>query len=536
VGGVVIVIVAGLLVAAPAAVPEAAQAATPDKPWHAGIGMAMLFVLFTYSGWNESAYVSAEVKDAQRNMVRALVLSILLVTVLYVLANWAFLRALGMPAIAKSQAVAADLLEKAWGTTGATLISMVVFVTLFFVFDLYSTERKTRSARDLFQIMLIAALAVPIITVFYFFLPFWKVGSRSLLMLQALFVGLAAYVWRALYTRVHRAITRPRRILVIGAGRAATRLLEEIHERFRHDYEIVGVVDDDPGKVNFELNGYRVIGGTADVRRLAVEREAEILVFAIPRQNNPIDAELMADILGLKTGGVEVYQMATFFKQITGRVPIEIVETSWLVFNQEFVGTDTGPAGKLRRLIDVSIAAFALVLLSPLILAIAVAIKLGSPGPVLYRQERLGHKRRPYQMVKFRSMRVDAERGKPVWSAGKADSRVTKVGRFLRRTRMDEIPNFWNVLKGEMSVVGPRPERAHFVETLEREIPHYGLRFAVKPGLTGWAQVNFSYGASVADAQRKLQYEMFYIQERSLFFDLVILLKTAQTILTRSGS
>jgi exopolysaccharide biosynthesis polyprenyl glycosylphosphotransferase len=420
--------------------------------------------------------------------------------------------------------------------TGATTITMAVFVAMFFVFDLYATERSTRSPRDFLYILFVCALAVLAIPTLYYFAPHWKVG-RGLLILQGLFVAIGAFAWRLVYTRVHRRLARPRRVLCIGAGRAARTLLEEIHENYQSEIEIVGLLDDDPVKAGFELNGYRVIGGTRDVDRLCRENRVETIVFAISREGNPVDAELMRDILGLKTAGIEVYQMPTFFKMVTGRVPVEIIEDSWLIFNQGFARAESGPAGRVRRLLDLAIAVLCLLILSPLVVLIALAIKLTSRGPVLYRQERLGLNRRPYSMLKFRSMVTDAERGRgPTWSAGKADKRVTWIGRVLRRTRMDEIPNFLNVLRGEMSIVGPRPERAHFVALLEQRIPYYGLRFAVKPGMTGWAQVNFSYGASVEDARRKLQYEMFYIQERTLFLDFVILLKTAQTILLRPGS
>ena len=420
--------------------------------------------------------------------------------------------------------------------TGATTIALGVFLSLFFIFDLYSVRRTYSTARDFLYIIFVCGLAVVLIPVFYYFAPSWKLG-RGQLGLQGAFVALAVFAWRAAFSRFHHKIARRRRVLVVGAGRFARVLLEEVHAGFQHEIEIVGVLDDDPAKAGFELNGFRVIGGTRDLRRVARETEAEVLVFAIPRQNNPVDAELMSEILELKTGGIEVFQMPTYFKKITGRVPVEFVESSWLVFNQGFVAVESGPAARVRRLFDILVSSFCLALLSPLLAAIAMAIKLTSRGPVFYRQERLGLNRRTYQMIKFRSMVVDAEKGNgPVWSSGKRDSRVTRVGRFLRRTRLDEVPNFFNVLKGEMSLVGPRPERAHFADALDREIPYYSLRFAVKPGLTGWAQVNYSYGASVEDARRKLQYEMFYIQERSLFLDLVILVKTAQTVLLRPGS
>jgi exopolysaccharide biosynthesis polyprenyl glycosylphosphotransferase len=420
--------------------------------------------------------------------------------------------------------------------TGATTIGLVVFLSLYFVFDLYNPDRRIAGFRGFLYVAFVCGLAVVIIPVFYYFAPHWKVG-RGLLAIQAGFVAVATFAARAVYSRFHEKFAKPRRLLVVGAGRTAVALLEEIHTDFRNEIEVVGVLDDDPAKLEFELNGYRVIGGTRDIARLVREKGVEIIVFAIPRQNHPVDQEIMREILGLKATGIEVYQMPTFFKKITGRIPIDFVEESWLIFGQGMIADAGGASTRFRRLLDIALAAGALILLSPVFALIAIAIKLTSRGPVLYRQERLGLNRRPYRMIKFRTMVTDAERDRgPTWSQGRKDARVTRVGRILRRTRMDEIPNFINVLLGEMSVVGPRPERAHFVEVLEKQIPYYGLRFVVKPGLTGWAQVNYSYGASLEDARRKLQYEMFYIQERSLFLDCLILLKTAQTVILRPGS
>ena len=420
--------------------------------------------------------------------------------------------------------------------TGATTIGTAIFVTLFFIFDLYSPERRIRTLRDFGYILMVCSFGVTVASFFYFFVPLYRVG-RGHLVIQGAFVASCAFLWRSVYTRVHPRITRPRRVLVIGAGKVAYALLEEIHRSFRSEIQIVGILDDDPAKAQFEMNGYRVVGNTLNLAKAARDLQAEIIVFAIPRHNNPVDGNLMSEILALKTSGVEVYQMPTYFKKITGRVPVEFIEDTWLIFGQGFAPADNGPASRVRRLLDVAIAAICLLALSPLLILISLIIKLTSKGPVLYRQERLGLNRRPYQMIKFRSMVADAERGRgPTWSEGKKDPRVTWIGRFLRRTRLDEVPNFLNVLNGDMSIVGPRPERPSFVDLLEAEIPYYGLRFAVKPGLTGWAQVNYSYGASIEDACKKLQYEVFYIQERSLLLDMLILAKTAQTVLLRPGS
>lgn len=419
--------------------------------------------------------------------------------------------------------------------TGATTITMVAFFTVFYILDLYNPGSRRFRWRDPVTIVIASALATLAVAMVFYLIPNWKVG-RGILIIQGALIVIGSSLWRLLYSRIHHQISRPKKVLVVGTGRLAKFLLDELHENFSSEFEVVGLIEDDAPDLRPELNGHRVIGGTRDVGRVARESDIEIIVFATPAREEHINADLMRDILDLKTKGIEIYQMPTFFKNIAGRVPVEFIEDSWLVFSQGFAARGSVPAERARRILDLVIAAMCLLTLSPLILLIAMAIRLTSRGPVLYRQERVGLNGRPYEMIKFRSMVTEAETDGPVWSTGKADTRVTRVGRFLRRTRLDEIPNFINVLRGEMSLVGPRPERAHFVQQLEREIPYYGLRFTVKPGMTGWAQVNYSYGASSEDAHRKLQYELYYIQERSLLLDMLIIFKTAQTVLMRPGS
>jgi exopolysaccharide biosynthesis polyprenyl glycosylphosphotransferase len=326
-----------------------------------------------------------------------------------------------------------------------------------------------------------------------------------------------------MFSRLRGRITRPRRLLVIGGDNAAQVLIEEVRGRFAEEFEVVGVVEGDG-----EPSSRPGVAGAARTTR------AEILVFAEGRRR-PFAADLMAEILSLRAQGIEVYEMPTFFKQIAGRVPIECIEGSWLIFDRGFA-TATTPLMRLRRLLDLLTAFAALVVLSPLMLLTGVAVKLTSPGPVFFMQERLGLNRRPYALIKFRSMTDAAgepERPRP---GGAEEPTVTTVGRFLRRTRLDEIPNFLNVLAGDMSVVGPRPETPRLIAQFEKAIPYYDLRFAVKPGLTGWAQVNYRHGLSLEDAKRKLEYELYYIQERSVILDVVIMVKTLQTVLLKQGS
>ena len=243
----------------------------------------------------------------------------------------------------------------------------------------------------------------------------------------------------------------------------------------------------------------------------------------------------MDELLEMKlTQGVRFDHLASVYEQYTGKIAVENLRPSWMIFSEGF--TKTAIFEVVKRLSDIVFSLAGLLAAGPVMLLVALALRLASNGPVLYSQLRVGRNGSPFIIYKFRSMRVDAEaQSGAVWST-RGDPRVTKLGRFLRRTRLDELPQLWNVLRGDMSLVGPRPERPEFIAELERKIPYYGQRHAVRPGLTGWAQVRHHYGSSVNDAQEKLQYDLFYIKHLSFAFDAYIILETVKPVLVRAGS
>jgi sugar transferase (PEP-CTERM system associated) len=241
----------------------------------------------------------------------------------------------------------------------------------------------------------------------------------------------------------------------------------------------------------------------------------------------------IAELLQAKLAGVRVEDAATTYERITGKLLTDGLKPSWLIFSDGFRASRW--TRMVKRGFDVMLAAAGVLLAAPLMLLTALAIRLESAGPILYRQERVGENGRVFTLFKFRSMRVDAESGTPVW-ARPNDDRVTRVGRVIRLTRLDELPQLWNVLRGNMSFVGPRPERPYFVQQLVAEIPFYMARHAVKPGVTGWAQVKYRYGASVEDAMEKLRYDLYYIKHLSISFDLTIVADTVKVILTGKGA
>jgi sugar transferase (PEP-CTERM system associated) len=235
----------------------------------------------------------------------------------------------------------------------------------------------------------------------------------------------------------------------------------------------------------------------------------------------------------MKMRGVTFDYLASVYERYTGKIAIENLRPSWLIFSAGF--RTTPRLLSLKRLLDIVIALAGLVVTAPVMLLVALAIKLTSPGPALYHQNRVGERGRVFTVHKFRSMRVDAEATSgAVWSR-EGDTRTTSVGRFLRAARLDELPQLWNILRGDMSLVGPRPERPEFIEQLTELIPYYGQRHVVKPGLTGWAQVRYTYGSSVEDAMEKLQYDLFYIKNMSLALDLLIVISTIKTVVSRRG-
>ena len=267
---------------------------------------------------------------------------------------------------------------------------------------------------------------------------------------------------------------------------------------------------------------------TQTARRLNVD---EIIVALTERRSGSMP---LRELLDCKLAGVRVFDITTYFERMLGQIRVDFVNAGWLIFgdgfNQGFYRT------AIKRVFDILCALVLTVLAAPIMLITAVAIKLESQGPVFYRQERVGAANKVFKVSKFRSMRTDAEKdGKPRWAVAQ-DDRITRVGNIIRRLRIDELPQLFNVLSGDMSLVGPRPERPFFVEQLTNEIPYYAVRHSIKPGVTGWAQVRYQYGSTIEDSQEKLQYDLYYVKNHSLFLDCVVLFETVGVVLTGKGA
>jgi sugar transferase (PEP-CTERM system associated) len=315
-----------------------------------------------------------------------------------------------------------------------------------------------------------------------------------------------------------------RRVVILGAGARAARV-GRLSQREGANFIIVGFVgmNDGPEEVDGAVNRADIASLPAHLVALG----ASEVVLALEERRNALPLD---DLLRAKTAGVSIHEFATFMERETGRVDLRSLNPSWLIFSDGFSGARRFSTVS-KRAFDVIVSLLLLVIGAPVVALAALAVKLETPGPAFFRQRRVGLYGQPFEIVKLRSMRVDAEvGGKAVW-AKKDDPRVTRVGNFLRKTRIDELPQAWSVLTGQMSFVGPRPERPQFVADLEARLPYYAERHVVKPGITGWAQINYPYGASVQDAREKLEYDLYYAKNYTPFLDILILMQTLRVIL-----
>ena len=413
----------------------------------------------------------------------------------------------------------------------ASLIGSVLQVCLHYA-DQY--DFRTLSDRRSMLIGLIQALgsASVFLALLYYWIPDLIIGRGVFVLASALIVGLVAG-WRLAFEWLSVRVGPSERLLIVGTGDASVDLARELFSR-RHELgvELVGFIDPDPKRVGMSLVNPGIIGTLDDIPGIVRQRSVDRVVVSLAdaRGKLPMDA-----LLGMKlNAGVQFDHLASVYEEYTGKIAIENLRPSWLIFSSGF--RTSRLIGAAKRAVDLTISAIGLAVLMPVLAIVAIAVRLSSPGPALYHQLRVGKSGRLFTIHKFRSMRTDAEATTgAVWSIAD-DPRVTPVGRFLRRTRLDELPQLWNVLVGDMSLVGPRPERPEFVAELTKQIPFYGQRHVVQPGVTGWAQVRHEYGASVEDALQKLQYDLFYIKRLSIPFDMFIALETLKTVLVRRGS
>ena len=415
-----------------------------------------------------------------------------------------------------------------WSRPAVLAFVTFAYLLAFYFTDLYSLTKLSRRENFVRPMAAAHAGAFLALAMIFFYTP--ETYGRAMTAMQtALLFGLM-WAWRRLFLWLIGVLKQPARVMIIGAGGGGTQTLQALRSAVSQDYQVVGFVDDDPEKAGMEIGGVRVLGSSADLDVLIRKHRIDQLVLAITRQKKP---ELVRKLVHLSQNGVYLTDALQLYERLTGRIPAYELTDMWFLTGS--LGNTRFFQRRVKRLLDILMATFGLVAGAiPAALA-AIAIKSTSRGPVLFKQGRVGRLGRPFHIIKLRTMVDDAEAETGAVMASENDPRVTRVGRFLRRTRIDEIPQLWNVLKGDMSMVGPRPEREVFVERFQEEIPFYRERLAVQPGLTGWSQVKHPYAASVHETAAKLEYDLYYVKNMSFGLDLLILAMTVKTIVSGGG-
>jgi sugar transferase (PEP-CTERM system associated) len=404
----------------------------------------------------------------------------------------------------------------------------IVITFVMYLGDLYQ-PRQAGGGRELVaRVLICLAASSLVLAAVGFAVPLLRL-SRSAFLETLLMTTVGLMAWRTALFATWSQQQMTLRVLVLGTGQVG-RLIAGLESTSGRPFQIIGFLDDAPGATDMLPDGHVLLGKIQDLDVLVEETRPDVVVIAQIDRRGCFPAKALLDC---RLRGIRVEDWPTFCEKATGKILVAAVRPSWLIFSDGFIKTPRTVI--IKRLFDVTISLAGLIAALPLMVLAAIAIKLESSEPIFYRQPRLGQNGCVFILNKFRSMRQDAEKETgPVWSA-RRDPRITRVGSILRRTRLDELPQLFNVLVGHMSFIGPRPERPEFVAELQRQIPFYMERLAVKPGITGWAQVRYEYGSSLEDAVEKLQYDLYYIKNLSLFLDLLIVLNTVQVVLFARG-
>jgi sugar transferase (PEP-CTERM system associated) len=407
------------------------------------------------------------------------------------------------------------------------LVVTIVWQFCLYFFDLYDFSDRQRLADVAVRITQAWGVGCVVIGLFYMVVPVVIISTR-IFIASFLLAYAGVLLWRSIYVLAieHRLFAE--RLLLLGGGDQAERIVRRL-ERLRDSGWAVVAQVGEGAPPQAIMPGAAIYTCADDLLDVARRHRANTVVVALDDRRGKMPTR---ELMECKLAGHNIVNGISFFEGLTGTILVENVNPSWIIFSDGFKKNRRLSATK--RAIDVLLSVVGITLALPVGLISIGLIRLGSPGPAFYRQERVGVTGRTFEIVKFRSMRQDAEAHGPVWAA-QDDDRVTRYGAFMRKTRIDELPQLWNVLRGDMSFVGPRPERPVFVEQLQEKIPFYALRHSVKPGVTGWAQIRYAYGASEEDALRKLECDLYYIKNANLIMDAMILFHTIRTVLVRKG-
>ena len=405
--------------------------------------------------------------------------------------------------------------------------TLLIWQVTIYAFGGYDYNRIFKISHN-FRLMFVSCLVAVITTTVFSYVYPAQFKAFTLHYITLIFVSVF-YLVRLAFTKVVSARLPQKNILIYGAGWAGAELLREFGQHEYLKFNVIGFIDDDPTKTYKRFEGLPVLGSHQDIIKVVDNYDIDAVIFAITKKRKDWVLFTKSE---LEEKDVDTIEMPDIYENISGRVPVLHVNNVWHDF---YVRLKHRQPYYLYRAYNICLAAFFSLVFLPVIPLVILAIKLTSKGPIVYSQKRVGKREKLFTLYKFRTMRTDAEKFGAVW-AQENDPRLTPVGGFLRKTRLDEIPQLINVFKGEMNFVGPRPERPKFVKQLNKEIPFYRSRHQVAPGLTGWAQVMMGYVNSVDGSLKKLQYDLYYVKNRNIFLDLLILLRTVQVVLTRKGT
>lgn len=409
-------------------------------------------------------------------------------------------------------------------------IGVLIFLTLFYLHGLYELHIFNNLLKLISRVTLSVSLGILLYT-FIFYAAFSFAIGRGVFTLMAFLIILFVFIPRIFYITISRKKILDEKIIIIGTGEAAVSIINLINKHPFHLYRVVGIISETEDSKLKEICGCKLLGSTDEINEIIKHKKVDAIIVTTLE---PKRSKVLKQLRVCRYHGVQIIDIVSLYEELEGRVPLQYIDDEWLFSStMAYPGFHTK---KLKRLMDIAGSLCGIVLSFPFWVIAAIFIKLDSKGPVFYRQKRLGRDARLFRVIKFRSMVYRAERGLggPVWSK-KGDPRITRVGKWLRKMRIDEIPQLINVFLGDMSLVGPRPERPAFVKELSEKIPFYPERLYVQPGLTGWAQINCPYASKIEEFELKLQYDLYYIKHISFLLDMLIIIKTLKIVIFGRG-
>ena len=409
------------------------------------------------------------------------------------------------------------------------ILTGLIYIMVFFSTELYDIRKDFKSIGNVMAITLASTSAFVITTLLFYMNWSLRIG-RGVFILNGILITLFIIGWRILYSYLLEQPIFKRNVLIVGAGWAGKTILQEINRLQKSGLRTVGFIDDDPQKKGKLIDGVPVLGDRYTIDKVIRKKGVDLIVAAITHEKH---ADLIKALINCSWKGIDIVDMPAIYEQLTGKIPFKHINNMWMLHIA--IGKPKLYSRLIKPILEAIIASILFILLIPVMVVLAIVIKCDSRGRIFYTQERIGKDGRKFTIMKFRTMVENAESLTGAVYAADNDPRITKIGRFLRKWRLDEIPQLVNVIKGDMGLIGPRPEREVFIREFEEKIPFYTQRLLVRPGLTGWAQVKFPYASSIEQTEEKLQYDLYYIKNMSFILDFVVFLKTIRVVLFGKG-